>query len=79
MLITSLILSLIAVIAFAADEYFTNKATYNFKTAWYKYAVGLIAGTFGFPYLLKWGYFQDVLLACFVFVSIFLLKKLFKH
>lgn len=66
-----LIISLVAVIAFAIFEYSHNKATYSIKTAWVKYVAGLVLGTFGFSYLLKWPAFQYVLQAAFVVAFLF--------
>lgn len=66
-----LVISLIAVIAFAIFEYSHNKATYSIKTAWVKYVAGLVLGTFGFSYLLKWPVFQYVLQAAFVVAFLF--------
>jgi hypothetical protein len=54
------LISLAAVFGFAIFEYAHDKAAYNIKTAWVKYAAALILGTFGFSYLLQWKYFQYV-------------------
>lgn len=70
-MLTYFIESLAAVIAFAIFEYTHNRATYSIKTAWVKYIAGVILGTFGFPYLLKWSVFQYVLQATFVVAFLF--------
>lgn len=70
-MLTRIIVSLIAILAFAIFEYVHNKATYSLKTAWYKYAGAFILGTFGFSYLTQWKYFQWLEQGAFIVAFLF--------
>jgi hypothetical protein len=64
-MLTGSLIALLAVVAFAVFEKVKLKTDYNFKTAWFKYVVALLLGTF-FKYLTEWKYFQYVLQFAFV-------------
>lgn len=76
MLLINFIIAFVAVVLFGFFEYTQNKTAYTFQTAWFKYVIGLAAGTLLLGFIPKGEFSAKLLEFCLVVAILYFWKAI---